>query len=251
MPKSRNLAADPGPKLLDLVGTLGRVGGRIEADRSSEDGLKLSSCQPAGRLLRAREQGQPDVRVADQLRGEQIGRIVIGLPGEGGDHPPDPQLLFGVEPGEVETAEVAQHDWACRAQLPIRLPPLRERREDIPALARELLKRIGRDLGRPDLRLDPEAERAVVSAAWPGNVRELANALERGAILAGGAVLGPSHISPSAPARGAEAGTLADLEREAISRALAEVEGNRRRAAERLGIGLRTLYEKLKRYDLG
>ena len=137
------------------------------------------------------------------------------------------------------------------AVFPIRLPPLRERREDIPALARELLKRIGRDLGRPDLRLDPEAERAAVSASWPGNVRELANALERGAILAGGPVLGPSHLSLSTPARSAEGGTLADLEREAIARALTEVEGNRRRAAERLGIGLRTLYEKLKRYDLG
>ena len=137
------------------------------------------------------------------------------------------------------------------AVFPIRLPPLRERREDIPALARELLKRIGRDLGRPDLRLEPEAERAVVSAPWPGNVRELANALERGAILAGGSVLSSSHLSLSTPASTAEAGTLAELEREAISRALAEVDGNRRRAAERLGIGLRTLYEKLKRYDLG
>ena len=137
------------------------------------------------------------------------------------------------------------------AVFPVRLPPLRERREDIPALARELLKRIGRDLGRPDLRLDPEAERAVVRAPWPGNVRELANALERGAILAGGPVLGPSHLSLSTPVPRAEGGTLAELEREAIARALAEVDGNRRRAAERLGIGLRTLYEKLKRYDLG
>jgi two-component system response regulator FlrC len=91
----------------------------------------------------------------------------------------------------------------------------------------------------------------VVSAPWPGNVRELANALERGAILAGDSVLTPSHLSPPTTPRSATGGTLAELEREAISRALAEVDGNRRRAAESLGIGLRTLYEKLKRHDLG
>ena len=137
------------------------------------------------------------------------------------------------------------------AVFPIHLPPLRERREDIPALARQLLKGIGRDLGRPGLRLETEAEQALVHADWPGNVRELANALERAAILAGAPVLGLSHLSLGAAPRQVDGSTLADMEREAISRALAESGGNRRRAAERLGIGLRTLYDKLKRYGLG
>src|SRR5262249_11629762 len=90
---------------------------------------------------------------------------------------------------------------------------------------------------------------------WPGNVRELANALERAVILADGDEIGPEHLVLE-PADAAPAATpdgvrsLADLEREAIERALAAVGGNRKEAAERLGIGLRTLYDKLKRYRL-
>lgn len=90
-----------------------------------------------------------------------------------------------------------------------------------------------------------------------GNLRELANVLERGAILVEGDTLEPHHLLMEQPARAAvpafarEALTLEELERRAIERALEEVRGNRREAAERLGIGVRTLYEKLKRYHLG
>jgi DNA-binding NtrC family response regulator len=84
-------------------------------------------------------------------------------------------------------------------------------------------------------------------------VRELANALERAAILADGVVIEAHHIwlepgGTAAPA--ADLKPLADLERDAIARALRAVNGNRRRAAELLGIGERTLYDKLKRYDI-
>jgi two-component system response regulator AtoC len=137
------------------------------------------------------------------------------------------------------------------AVFPIRLPPLRERRGDIVPLAETLLARIGRDLGRPGLRLGPEVRRAIVDADWPGNVRELANALERAAILADGPELRVRDLGTLArPRPAAGGGSLSDVERDTIARTLAEVGGNRRQAAARLGIGLRTLYEKLKRYGL-
>jgi two-component system response regulator FlrC len=141
------------------------------------------------------------------------------------------------------------------AVFPVRLPPLRERRQDILPLTGVLLARIAGGLGRPRLELDEDARRRIAGAAWPGNVRELANALERAAILAGGDTIEARHltvepaVSPT-PAAGGPVRTLVELERDALARALAECGGNRRRAAERLGIGLRTLYEKLKRYGL-
>jgi two-component system response regulator FlrC len=106
------------------------------------------------------------------------------------------------------------------------------------------LSKIGRDLKRPGLTLAPDAEQKLVGAAWPGNVRELANALERAAILADGSMVLAEHLwveaagSPSAPAAtSAGPKALVDLEREAIATALVAVSGNRRRAAELLGIG--------------
>ena len=110
---------------------------------------------------------------------------------------------------------------------------------------------IGRDLGRPGLRLGAETRRAIQDADWPGNVRELANALERAAILADDPELRVRDLGTLAHTRRAAGGSsLDDVERDAMARTLAEVGGNRRQAAERLGIGLRTLYEKLKRYGL-
>jgi len=136
------------------------------------------------------------------------------------------------------------------AVFPIHLPPLRERQGDILPLAESILQRIGDDLGRRGLTLTEEAQRVLVSSDWPGNVRELSNSLERAAILAGQEVIGAEHLASSQgsiPSRRPGRQTLAELEREAIERTLKEVGGNRRMAAERLGIGLRTLYDKLKR----
>ncbi len=140
------------------------------------------------------------------------------------------------------------------AVFPIVLPPLRERRGDIPPLAASLLRQIGREIGRPGLRLDADAERRIIGETWQGNVRELRNALERAAILSDGDTIREEHLTIEAHVAGpaaARAPTLAELEREAIRQALAEAAGNRRRAAERLGIGLRTLYEKIKQYGIG
>jgi DNA-binding NtrC family response regulator len=142
------------------------------------------------------------------------------------------------------------------AVFPIRLPPLRERASDILPMARALLVRVARDLGKPPLRLDAGAEKKLAAYRWPGNARELANTLERAAILADGAQLRAEHIwleESSSPASGVvslENRKLADIEREAIERTLESVGGNRRKAAEILGIGERTLYDKLKKYGV-
>ena len=138
------------------------------------------------------------------------------------------------------------------AVFPIRMPPLRERPSDILPLAETLLARIGRELGRPGLRLSAEAASRVAAARWPGNVRELANALERAAILADSPELRALDLGIAAPPGpdAEEVGSLDRAERDAIVRALAETGGNRRKAAARLGIGLRTLYDKLKRYRI-
>ncbi len=149
------------------------------------------------------------------------------------------------------------------AVFPIRLPPLRERREDIVPLAESLLAQLSTSAGRTaSPRLGDAAKARLRSEDWPGNVRELRNVLERAMILADGPVIGTEHLwieassakvdgfAAEAAAGSSEEGLLADLERQTIQRTLAAVGGNRRIAATKLGIGLRTLYEKLKRYDL-
>ena len=141
------------------------------------------------------------------------------------------------------------------AVFPIKLPALRERREDIVALAHHLLRALS---GATPAPFSPAVERALLARPWPGNVRELKNALERALILADGGPLTPElFASDDASERDAEsappslsASSLEELEKQAIARALAAAGGNRKAAAERLGIGLRTLYEKLKRYGI-
>jgi len=140
------------------------------------------------------------------------------------------------------------------AVFPIKLPPLRDRAIDLLPLARALLTRIASDLKRSVPRLTPAAEKRLAGASWRGNVRELANTLERAAILADGDAIDASHIwledATARPTpRPQEVRPLADLEREAILHALDVVGGNRKRAAELLGIGERTLYDRLKKYD--
>jgi DNA-binding NtrC family response regulator len=142
----------------------------------------------------------------------------------------------------------------------IRLPPLRERRSDIPDLARHLLSRAAR---RPvdqvaDL-LTPEAVDALLEHEWPGNVRELANVMEHAYIIAGGQKITvehlPHHIRPvpggpptlaltPGPAAGA-ARTLREVEMEHLVRVLDKHGGNKQAAAMELGISLKTMYNKL------
>ncbi len=155
---------------------------------------------------------------------------------------------------EMMVARTFREDLYHRlAVFPIRLPPLRERRRDLLPLAEALLARLAADLGRPPLKLDDLARERITQGPWRGNVRELGNALERAAILAEGDVVrGDDLYITMASSPSEVAGrTMEEIERAAIGRALSESGGNRRRAAERLGIGERTLYDKLKRYGLG
>lgn len=153
----------------------------------------------------------------------------------------------------VATGEFREDLYHRLAVFPIRLPPLRERRRDILPLADTLLERLAVELGRPVLRLDEDAQRRIQEALWPGNIRELANALERAAILAEGETIRGADlgVDPAPQLRGGPGTrTMVEIEEAAIRKTLAEVGGNRRRAAERLGIGVRTLYEKLKKHGI-
>lgn len=134
------------------------------------------------------------------------------------------------------------------AVFPIEVPPLRERREDIPALAAHILTRLGyrRPLAGPVLKLLAEHD-------WPGNVRELENVLERALILAAGQEIGRQHIQLPEPvlAAGEQAGgALFEVERRMLEEALAKSGGNKSRAARLLGITRRMLYTKLARYGI-
>jgi len=135
--------------------------------------------------------------------------------------------------------------------FPVHLPPLRQREQDIVPLAERLLINVGIDTGRPGLTLSDAAKVKIERAPWPGNVRELANALERAAILADGQTIDAHHFQVGADGRRLEAPRpLNELERDAIENTLEYCDGHRKEAATMLGIGLRTLYDKLKRYGL-
>jgi len=151
--------------------------------------------------------------------------------------------------------------------FPVAIPALRQRREDIVAIARHFVVDHGGRLGRPGVSLSPAAEAALTAHGWPGNVRELENVIQRALILSTGSLIGPEHLhlaprplSSTPPAVATEttvaalpegekrADNMKDLERDHILRTLAEVGGSRKAAIERLGISERTLRYKLQQY---
>jgi two-component system, NtrC family, response regulator AtoC len=137
----------------------------------------------------------------------------------------------------------------------VRLPPLRERPSDIPILIAHFLAKIARREGRPQASMSLEALELLQSHTWPGNVRELENAVERAVAVAKGDVVLPSDLPFEIHgARGAPSGgllddrpPLAELERRYIALVLSECGGNKKKAAEKLGIDRRTLYRALER----
>jgi transcriptional regulator with PAS, ATPase and Fis domain len=133
----------------------------------------------------------------------------------------------------------------------LRLPPLRERRDDIPALCEALLDDIAERLRQPRLRLTAAARAAVMSHAWPGNVRELRNVLERATIVSDDDVIDVSHLSFDPDSMETSPSTdLGVVERELIEKVLRECGGNKSQAARRLGLSRMQLYVRLRRFEI-
>ncbi len=140
----------------------------------------------------------------------------------------------------------------------IQLPPLDQRREDIVPLARHFAGRLASRMGHA-LDLTPDALAWLEAQAWPGNVRELEHAIERAAVLSDHETLSAEDFKtqPLSPTRGSPSsmgGSLRDAveaaERQAIASALAAADGNRRTAAQQLGISVRSLFYKMERYGI-
>lgn len=144
--------------------------------------------------------------------------------------------------------------------FPLEIPPLRQRRGDIGALARHFLKRYENVVGRGGFALSNGALSELTGYGWPGNIRELANVLQRAMILAPGTEIGPEHLmlsrdlthdwANSAVQRGERSADLGlkDMERETILGTLRRFGGSRRKTAETLDMSDRTLRHKLKQY---
>jgi transcriptional regulator with PAS, ATPase and Fis domain len=135
------------------------------------------------------------------------------------------------------------------------LPPLRERREDIPLLIQHFIEKINVNLKKRISGVSEEALKLLLNYSWPGNVRELENVIERAMNLSQQEIILPEDLPKSLDQRSdeklfekaiREKLTLSQLEKEYIKRVLMEVEGNKSKAAERLGLDRKTLYRKLQ-----
>ncbi len=155
--------------------------------------------------------------------------------------------------------------------LPIALPPLRERKDDIPALVQRFVRRFARRFGRPVTEVSKRALVVLKSYDWPGNIRELENVCERAVMLCRGTELRPEHLlmpgaptalpsapepgrtGPPAPGSAAQVGdgvTLAELERQHILAVLKREGGNQKKTASILDVSKSTLWRKLKEYGV-
>ena len=144
----------------------------------------------------------------------------------------------------------------------IHIPPLRERREDIPLLIHYFLQQAAEKYNKPIEGLEPEAQQVLMSYGWPGNVRQLRNVIENMVVMSGRPKLGlesiPNEVRPVGSRAESSVGGMKNLvgisieqaEKELIRNTLDMVEGNREQAAKILGIGERTLYRKIKEYGL-
>lgn len=157
---------------------------------------------------------------------------------------------------EIHAARFRQDLYYRLKVVEIRVPPLRDRRDDILPLARTFLAAIAAKNGKGAMTFTPAAAQQLVRYAWPGNVRELENAVERATVLAAKNCINvedlPEEVGLSV-AEGFAPGdrrTLADVERDYITAVLKAEGGNRTKAAAALGIGAATLYRKLKSYGL-
>jgi two-component system, NtrC family, response regulator AtoC len=175
----------------------------------------------------------------------------------------------GVEPVEVDVRIVAatnrdlkkavaagtfREDLYYRLNvIPIHIPPLRDRREDIPLLTEHLLEQLGVETGRRIDGVSHDAMALLMSHDWPGNVRELRNILERAVVIAAGSVLQAPELGlhpPSPTPTDERLGTLESVERRHIASVLEQTGGNITQAARILDIDRVTLYNKIKKFRL-
>jgi DNA-binding NtrC family response regulator len=144
--------------------------------------------------------------------------------------------------------------------LPVTIPPLRERPEDIGPLAEHFVESLCRDLGQSTRTVAPDALRALEHYGWPGNARELENVIERVLLMEDDSTLRLEHLPPEfqglAPQRGksfvlpAAGFVLDEIERDFICQALDRVAGNKTRAARLLGLSRDTLRYRLEKYGI-
>ncbi len=167
-------------------------------------------------------------------------------------------------PSEISAGRFREDLYYRLNVVPLRVPPLRERREDIPLIAEHYLRSFAARYGRPAKRLGAEAREALAAYSWPGNVRELKNLMERAVIMAPAAELGPRDVAPGPSGQAApvpQPGTAMAwegpikeareaFEREFIRRSLERNQGNVSRTAEELGIERRHLYRRLQALGL-
>ncbi|HVH97355.1 MAG TPA: sigma-54 dependent transcriptional regulator [Enhygromyxa sp.] len=210
------------------------------------------------------------VKLLRALQEREIRRV-----GENKDRPIDVRVVAATSrPLEqmVEDGEFRQDLYYRLAVMPLRIPPLRHRREDIPVLAEQFLAAINERLGTSVAGLDAEAQRIMLAYDWPGNVRELENTLEHAAVLAEGALIGPDDLPERLRRRRAQAAdgpsavgfslhfsdedlsvkrAARRIERELILRALEHTGGNRTHAAKLLDLSHRALLYKIRDYELG
>jgi len=167
---------------------------------------------------------------------------------------------------DVEAGRFREDLYYRLAVLEVKIPPLRERKEDIPELARSLVAKIAKRLERPAAAISANALQKLAGYSWPGNVREMENVIERALVRARGAsTLASEHIEmpansirhASAPARNtpqpweqAHSVRLRDVEKQAIAEALSACRGNIKQAAAQLGIARNTLYRKMQEFGL-
>jgi two-component system response regulator HydG len=153
-----------------------------------------------------------------------------------------------------------RHDLYYRLNvITVRIPPLRERMDDLVPLVAHFLEKHGRRLGRPDCSWSSEAMEALQRHSWPGNARELENVIERALVLAGNDVLQVADLPESVRERSAQppekatgpTRSLSEMERDHIERTLRQVRGNKSAAARLLGLDRKTLYRKLEFHRIG
>jgi DNA-binding NtrC family response regulator len=140
--------------------------------------------------------------------------------------------------------------------IEIRIPPLRDRREDVPLLAAHFLERLSHELGRDVSEISEGALRILMDHNWPGNVRELENAIERAVVTCRGKILTEEDLAFLAQNGGSRTwkipagASLQEMEKELILATLQRTKGNIKESASILGIDRSTLYEKIKRYEI-